>query len=107
MRNEPPPEWLHTALVELATASAPVRYAKLMRKLGVSFVRYAAVREAHDTEGLSWKAAPESAAAYLRGQPAEASPGHLWAEYKKVRKLLRAAGTVRDNGDPGYSKSPG
>jgi hypothetical protein len=107
MRNEPPPEWLHKALLELATASMADRYAKPIRKLGVSLVRYTAVREAHDCEGLTWEAAAKSAAAELRGQPAEASPDHMWAEYKKVRRLLRAAGTVRDDDDPGYSKSLG
>jgi hypothetical protein len=114
MRNEPPPEWLHKALLDLAAASeADKPYAKAARRLAPSLVRYVAVREAHDREGLSWDKAPERASERLRGQPAEASPNHMWSEYKRVRKLMRAAGTVRDDDDPGYHwiedppKSPG
>jgi hypothetical protein len=96
MRNEPPPEWVHKALLELADTSVDIKpYAKAARSL----VRYVAVREAHD-QGGTWEDAKVTAAETLRGQPAEASPDRMWAEYRKVRKALRAAG-VRDD-DSGY-----
>jgi hypothetical protein len=97
LRNEPPPEWTHKALLDHANAQMDMKsYAKEARSL----VRYVAVREAHDRDGLSWEDAKVAAAEMLRGQPAEASPDRMWAEYRKVRKALRAAG-VRDD-DSGY-----
>jgi hypothetical protein len=95
--NEPPPAWLHKAVLDLADASVNV---KLYAKQARSLVRYLAVREAHDSEGLSWDDAKVRAAEILRDQPARASPDRMWAEYKIWRRALRAAG-VRDD-DPGY-----
>jgi hypothetical protein len=97
LRNEPPPEWVHRAVLDLANSKVDTKpYAKQARSL----VRYLAVREAHDRKGLSWDEAKEDAAETLRGQRADASPDRMWAEYKKVRKALRAAGVHDD--DPGY-----
>jgi hypothetical protein len=99
LHNKPPPEWLHKALLDVANASVDTApYAKVARSL----VRYVAVREAHDREGLSWDKAMKRAAEMLRGQPAAASPLRMWAEYKKVRRWMRAAGTVCDDDDAGY-----
>ena len=98
-RNEPPPSWTWKALRDLAAASRPEgdkRYAQSARRL----VRYVAVREAHDHEGLSWSKAAERAAEMLRGWPAEAEAETMWKDYKEVRKALRAAGVPDD--DPGY-----
>jgi hypothetical protein len=97
MRNEPPPEWLCKVVHDLAHASVDAKpYAKEARSL----VRYVAVREAHDRDGVSWKEAKHRAAERLRGQPAEATAETMWAEYKKVRAALRDAGVSDD--DPGY-----
>jgi len=91
--------WVHKALLDLATASVKTKpYAKTARSL----VRYIAVREAHDREGYSWEGAYVRAAEMLRGEPAEASPGWMEKEYKKVRKAFRDAGAVHDDDDPGY-----
>jgi hypothetical protein len=99
MRNEPPPEWVHKALLDLADASTDLEpYRRLARRQA----RYVAVREAHDREGLSWEKAPVRAAEMLRGQPAEAKPSYMWKEYCTMRKALRDAGAVRDDDDPGY-----
>jgi hypothetical protein len=102
------PAWVHKALLDLANASVDMKpYARQARSL----VRYAAVREAHDHEGLSWEKAKARAVERLRGQPAEATAGTMWGDYKRVRKALRAAGVPDD--DPGYrwvdlpDKSPG
>jgi hypothetical protein len=89
--------WVHKALLDLANASMDIEpYARAARSL----VRYVAVREAHDREGLTWDNSWERAAEMLRRQPAAASAETMRAEYKKVRKALRAAGTSDD--DPGY-----
>jgi hypothetical protein len=89
--------WVHKELLDLANVSVDTKdYAKQARSL----VRYVAVREAHDREGLTWDNTWERAAEMLRGQPAAASAETMRAEYKKVRKALRAAGTSDD--DPGY-----
>jgi hypothetical protein len=97
LRNEPPPAWVEKALFALADTSVDIKpYAEEARRL----VRYVAVREAHDHEGLSWEDAKERASERLRGAPAEASAETMWRDYKLVRKALRAAG-VRDD-DPGY-----
>jgi hypothetical protein len=99
MRNEPPPEWVHRALLDFANTKVDGEsYAKQARSL----VRYVAVREAHDREGLSWEKAAEWAADRLRGESAGASPETMWKEYKKKRKALRAAGVCDD--DPGYRR---
>jgi hypothetical protein len=104
------PAWVKKALFDLADASLDIKpYAKAARRL----VRYVAVREAHDRHGLSWEKAKAWAAERLRGEPAEAEPDMMWADYKAVRKALRDAGCVRDDDDPGYrwvdlpGKSPG
>jgi len=103
IRHEEPPEWLHKALLDLANASVDIKpYARAARSL----VRYIAVREAHDREGLTWEEAPARAAEMLRGQPAAASADWMWKEYKKVRKALRDVGSVRDDDDPGYRWVP-
>jgi hypothetical protein len=96
LRNEPPPEWLHKALLDLATASTKTPHARLTRPL----VRYVAVREAHDREGLTWENAYERAAEVLHGQPAGGSAETMRRDYKVVRNKLRAAGVP--DGDPGY-----
>ena len=108
LRNEPPPAWVHKALLDLASMSVDIKpYAKEARSL----VRYVAVREAHDRDGVSWKEAKHRAAERLRGQPAEATAETMWNEYKKVRKALRALGVPGpgvldvqqlDDDDPGY-----
>jgi hypothetical protein len=110
LRNEPPPAWVHEALLALADAAVDIKpYARQARSL----VRYVAVREAHDREGLSWEKAKERAAEMLQGQPAEAGPDMMWREYRKVRAALRAVGAVHGDDDPGYrwiglpDKSPG
>jgi hypothetical protein len=104
LRNEPPQEWLHKALLNFVSESEKATpYMKKVRSLARSLVRYVAVREAHDREGLPWEAAAERASEMLRGQPARASSNQMWAEYKRVRGLMRTAGTVRDAVDPGYS----
>jgi hypothetical protein len=98
-RNEPPPAWVVKALFDLADTSLDIKpYAKAARRL----VRYVAVREAHDRDGLSWPQAVKQAVEKLRGQPAKASADWMWKEYKAARKALRAAGSVRDDDDPGY-----
>ena len=103
IHHEEPPEWLHKALLDLANASVDIKpYARAARSL----VRYIAVREAHDREGLTWEEAPARAAEMLRGQPAAASADWMWKEYKKVRKALRDVGSVRDDDDPGYRWVP-
>src|SRR5262249_30185207 len=59
MLSEPPPAWLHKAVLDFADALVDVKpYAKQARSL----VRYLAVREAHDSEGLSWDDAKVRAA---------------------------------------------
>jgi len=89
--------WVHKALLDLANSKVDIKpYAKAARSL----VRYVAVREAHDREGLTWDNSWERAAEMLRGEPAAASAETMRAEYKKVRRALRAAGTSDD--DPGY-----
>jgi hypothetical protein len=99
LRGEPPPAWAHKALLELAAVSVNIKpYAKAARSL----VRYIAVREAHDREGLTWPSAYVRAAEMLRGEQAEASSSWMEKEYKKVRKAFRDAGAVRDDRDPGY-----
>jgi hypothetical protein len=99
LRDEPPPAWVHKALLDLANASIDTKpYAKQARSL----VRYVAVREAHDQEGLSWEDAKDRAVEMLRSQPAAANRDWMWKEYMKVRKALRDAGAVRNDDDPGY-----
>ena len=101
LRGEIPPAltWMHKALLDLANARMDTRlYAKEARSL----VRYVAVREAHDSEGLSWEDAKDRAVEMLQGQPAAANRDWMWAEYCKVRKALRDVGAVRDDDDPGY-----
>jgi hypothetical protein len=99
LRNEPPPAWVHKALLDLADASVDIKpYAQEARRL----VRYIAVRDAHDHEGLSWEKAKERASEKLRGTPAEAGPDMMWKDYKRVRAALRAAGVHDD--DPGYRR---
>jgi hypothetical protein len=100
--------WVHKALLELAAVSVDIKpYAQAARQL----VRYVAVREAHDREGLSWEDAKDHAVEVLRGQPAEAERDTMWTAYKEVRKALRDAGVHDD--DPGYrwvdlpDKTPG
>ena len=91
--------WVHKALLDLANASIDTKpYAKQARSL----VRYVAVREAHDQEGLSWEDAKDRAVEMLRSQPAAANRDWMWKEYMKVRKALRDAGAVRNDDDPGY-----
>src|SRR5262249_52061711 len=99
-RNEPPPAWVHNALRELADTSRPTAETERYQRDAVRLVRYVAVRDAHDREGLSWEKAKERAAEKLRGAPAEAEADMMWTDYKSVRKALRAAGLADD--DPGY-----
>lgn len=110
LHNEISPSlaWVHKALLDLADASVDIRpYAKEAHRL----VRYVAVREAHDREGLSWEDAKKRASEKLRDAPAAAGPEMMWKDYKHVRAALRAAGIGED--DPGYrwvdlpDKSPG
>jgi hypothetical protein len=108
LRGEPPPAWVHKALLDLADASVDIKpYAQRARRL----VRYIAVREAHDRDGLSWSKATETAAEKLHGWPARGSAETMWKEYKEFRKALTAAGV--DDDDPGYrwidlpDKTPG
>jgi hypothetical protein len=99
LRNEPPPAWVHKALLALAAVSVDIKpYARAARSL----VRYVAVREAVYRDGCSWDDAPDRAAEALRGQPAEAGRDWMWKEYCRVRKALRDAGAVRDDDDHGY-----
>ena len=102
LRGEIPPAlaWVHKALLDLANSKVDIKpYSKAARRL----VRYIAVREAHDREGLTWEEAPARAAEMLRGEPAAASPDWMWKEYKAMRKAMRDVGAVRDDDDPGYS----
>jgi hypothetical protein len=99
-RNEPPPEWVLKALRELACISRPTAEIERYQRDAIRLVRYVAVRDAHDREGLSWEKAKERAAEKLRGAPAAAEADMMWLDYRAVRKTLRAAGLSKD--DPGY-----
>jgi hypothetical protein len=101
-RNEPPPEWLHKALLEHADHARPTAEIKLYQREAIRWTRYIAVREGHDREGLTWENAAEWAAEQLRDTPSAASPKTMAEEYKRVRKALRAAHPDLRNDDPGY-----
>jgi hypothetical protein len=92
--------WVHKALLDVANGSIDT---KPYAKQAVSLVRYLAVREAHDRDGLSLTKAAESASKKLRGWPAGAAPGTMKKEYKLFRKALRAAGIIAERDkDSGY-----
>ena len=102
LRNEPPPAWLHQAVLGLADNSHPSAEVKRTRRNAVLWARYVAVWEGHHCEGLTWEEAKVWAAERLRG-PAKASAETVWRSYKEVRRVLRAAGRIRDDDDdPGY-----
>jgi hypothetical protein len=107
--NEPPPEWVCQALSVLADASPAEAEMQNYARAAVRMVRYVAVREAHDREGLSWEKAYKLAEERLRGYPAAAKDTTMWAEYKAVRKILRERGQEigreLEDDDPGYSWS--
>jgi hypothetical protein len=100
IEGEPPPEWVHRALLAMADASRTPAELRRYREGAVRFVRYAAVWEAHHREGLSWEKAKDRAVEMLRGAPAAADRETMWGDYKKVKAAMRAAGVADD--DPGY-----
>jgi hypothetical protein len=102
LRNEPPPEWLPKAMLDLADAARSPAELRRYANEAHHLVRYVAVRDAHDLEGFQWDMdkAPARAAEKLRGTPAAAEPETMWKSYKRVRKALRTAGLGDD--DPGY-----
>jgi len=92
IRKTPPPEWLHRALLGLAyTQEADKPWFKKARQYAIRLTRYTAVCKAHD-EGHSWETAKEIAAERLHGQPAAGSADTLWADWKKMRGLMKATG---------------
>src|SRR4029079_18373457 len=83
------PPWLDDAIWALAVKRRTKLHAKRAREAAIRFMRYEAVRDAHQLDGLSWEKAVERAVEVLANHP-EAAAKHdlVWKQYKRVKKDL-------------------
>ena len=83
------PAWLHDAVWALAVKRRGKAHAKRAQEARIRFMRYEAVRDAHELDGLSWEKAREHAAKVLANTPAAAESERMWKVYKRVKKDLK------------------
>ena len=83
------PAWLNDAVWALAVKRRTKAHAKRAQEARIRFMRYEAVRDAHELDGLSWEKAREHAAKVLANTPAAAESERMWKVYKRVKKDLK------------------
>jgi hypothetical protein len=89
LHRQSPPAWLDDAVWILAVNRRTATHAKGAHEAAIRFMRYEAVRDAHDLDGLSWDRACAHAVKVLAGTAAAAKFGRMWKSYKKVKRHLR------------------
>ena len=83
------PAWLDDAVSSLANKRRTKKHAKRELEARIRFMRYKAVRDAHERDGLSWEKAKEHAVKVLVNTEAVGSSETMWDAYKQVKKDLK------------------
>jgi hypothetical protein len=91
IHRQAPPAWLDEAIYRLADRRRTKAHTKRAREAMIRSVRYQAVRDVHDHDGLTWEEAYEAAERVLAEIPAvKASANVMRKAYMAVKRDMKA-----------------